>query len=131
MVDRRDDDSIDRADLDRLKSEVKSEVKEMNDAAIRHVERIIAPFTDVPQRLGTIEEHAEAQVGILNELKEESKKAKAARVASRKERLKRAALDEVREQQEAKWRTYRNWILRVLAVLTAAAELYRALHHDK
>ena len=121
-------------ELEAFRSDVHAEVKEMNAAAIRHVEKIIAPFTDVPQRLGALEEQTTAtkeetakQTPILESLEEEAKKAKKARIAAKKERITRSALDKDKREREEAWDKTRKRIAGILALFVTVAEIVHYL----
>ena len=111
---------VEKSDLEAFRSDVKHEVKEMTDAAIRHVEKIVAPFGPLAVKVDEIEKHTLAQTPMLVELKNEAALAKKARGAAKKERIKRVALDE-------NWRKWRKRIAWALATLVAAGEAYHAL----
>ncbi len=120
--------------LDAFRSDVHEEVREMNAAAIRHVEKIVAPFTDVPQRLGAVEKQTTAtqaetakQTPILETLEAEAKRAKKARIDAKKERIKRSTLDEDKREREASWSKTRKRIAAGLGIFVLLAEIYHYL----
>jgi hypothetical protein len=134
-----------RLELDAFKSDMKSELADMSEAAVRHVERIVAPFATLPKRVDQIEQHTKdqaqrldaiekntAQQGsrmetvethtvnqtiILERLEEDAKKNKKDRIARRAERISRKALDE-------NWRRNRRWIVFAISLVVAAGEMY-------
>jgi hypothetical protein len=131
-----------RLELEAFKSDLKTELSDMNDAAVRHVERIVAPFAALresaesmngrvtqlekhaemqSQRMATLETHTTAQTTILKGLEKESVKNKKDRIARREERVERKALDE-------QWRKNRRWITFALGLFVAAAEIYHNCH---
>lgn len=115
-----------KTELEAFRSDVHAEVKEMNAAAIRHVEKIVAPFTDVPQRLGVVEGETKKQTPILESLAKEAKRAKKARIDAKAERIKRSALDEDKRSREESWNKNRKRIAAVLGLLVLAGEVYHA-----
>lgn len=110
-----------RAELEAHKSDVIHEVEKMNTATIRHVENVIAPFGPLPAKVEAIEKHTVAQTPMLEELKAEAILAKKARMAAKKERIKRVALDE-------NWRKWRKRFAWALATLVTIGEIWHAFH---
>lgn len=115
-----------KSELEAFRSDVHQEVKEMNAAAIRHVEKIVAPFTDVPQRLSVVEGETKKQTPILETLAKEAKRAKKARIDAKAERISRRALDEDKRKREEAWNKNRKRIAAILGLLVLAGEVYHA-----
>jgi hypothetical protein len=127
-----------RLELEAFKQSLKDDFSDMSEAAVRHVERVIAPFaslqarvdgietrlhgierqaTSQSTRMETLETHTTAQTKILEVLQVDAVKNKKDRIARRKERITRKAADEA-------WRKNRRWIAFGITLITAAGELY-------
>lgn len=113
-----------RVELEAFKNDVKHEVRSMNEATVRHVEKLIAPFSPLPQKVEEIEKHTVSQTEMLVELKAEAGKSRKARIAARRERLKRAGADE-------NWHRWRKRIAGGLALLVLAGEVWHAFFAGK
>ena len=109
-----------RAELDAHKSSVVGEVKEITQAAIAHVERVVAPFQPLAQDVAQLKTDTAKQTPIIERLDKRSRRADA-------ERKRRTILDEQKRHDAAKWRKRWRAGLAVLGALVAAAELYRAI----
>lgn len=132
-----------RIELDAFRSDVKKEVDDMNKAAIAHVEKIVAPFTPLAQKVETtaakvdaLEAETAKQTPILKDLAGEAKKAKRARIEARRERIRRSALDkdkaereqtalEEKKKRDASWDKWRKRVAGIVATIVALGEAYR------
>lgn len=108
-----------RVELEAFKSDVTSEVKATTDAAIAHVEKIIAPFAPLAQDVQQLKLDTKEQTPIIKKLWRESRRAA-------KEREKRSTLDHQKQLDAAKWRKRYRTAAGALAFIAAAAEIYRA-----
>ncbi len=131
-----------RDELDAFKSDTIKDVTDITEAAKRHVEKVVAPFAPLAQKVSKIEAETAAQTPILEDLKTEAGLAKKARIAARKERIKRRTLDadrRKREEAEAKekkakdaaWYKWRKRVAGIVATFVALAELYNLLRGHK
>lgn len=138
-----------RAELDAFRSDVEVKVNEIVDAGIKHVEGVVAPFAPLAvkvevtaQKVEVIEQHVLEQKPILTGLKTEAGLAKKARVAAKKERVKRSTLDAAKREEEAdelqkkrkreaEWRKLRRRVLAGLALLAGVGEVWHALFSGK
>jgi len=102
-----------------VREDVKTDVDGMLKGATAHIERIVKPVANLEPRIVSLEEHNAKQTPILERLEVEAKRAKKARIASTKERIKRSAQDET-------WRTWRKRLVYALSLLIIAGEAYRA-----
>jgi hypothetical protein len=121
-----------RTELEAFKSDIVHEVHTMNEAVKVHVEKVIAPFTQVPKRIEEIETHnKKVQTPLLEELTREAKKSKAARIASTKERVKRSGADAEKLAQDKRWQRLRKQITWAVATILVAGEAYRVFFPAK
>ena len=110
----------DRTELEAFKSDVKDDVHEMNQAAIAHVERIVAPFAPLAQDVAQLKKDTATQTPIIERLDRRSRRAD-------QERKRRSILDAQRRKEQATWKRRWRMLAFVLGLLAAAAELYRGL----
>ena len=110
----------DRAELEAHKSDVVAEVKDITNAAIAHVEKVVAPFQPLAQDVAQLKADTAQQTPIIERLDRRSKRAD-------EERKRRAILDEQKRVDAAKWRKRWRAGVAVLGAIVALAELYRAI----
>lgn len=103
-----------------FKRDVTSEVRDMNEAAIAHVEKIVAPFAPLAQDVAQLKKDTERQTPIIERLDRRSKRADV-------ERKKRSVLDGEKRRVEALWKKRWRAFGVVLGILAAIAEIYRGL----
>lgn len=109
-----------RAELDAFKGDVVHEVKVTTDAAIAHVEKIVAPFAPLAQDVAQLKADTARQTPIIERIARELRR-------SAKERKKRSILDGQKHEDAAKWKRRYATGAGLLATIAALAEIYRAL----
>lgn len=130
-------DKDERAELAAHKSNVVAEVKGITDAAIAHVEKVVAPFAPLAQKVDAtavkvdaLEKETKDQTPILKDLATEAKRAKKARIAARNERISRSALDKEKRERDAAWVKWRKRVAGAAAILVVLGEAYRLFFGD-
>ena len=110
----------DRAELEAHKSDVVAEVKDITNAAIAHVEKVVAPFQPLAQDVAQLKADTARQTPIIERLDRRSRR-------SMEEMRRRKAMDEQKRLDAVKWRKRWRAGAAVLGAIVALAELYRAI----
>jgi hypothetical protein len=112
----------------RLREDMTLKVADMTNAAVRHVEKVVAdslkPVGEIDRRLGAIEAQNTAQTHILHQQNEVLATTRDELVANRIEREKRAAADLAKEQIEKKAKDDRDAALAAKSENTKRLALY-------
>lgn len=105
----------------RERGEIEAKVAEMNAAAIKHVEAIVAPFAPLALDVAQLKTDTAKQTPIIQRLDRRSRR-------SEVERKRRAILDEGARADKALWKKRWRSLGVALGILAALAEIYHGLH---
>jgi len=141
-----------RAELEAFKSDVVAEVTSMTDGVKAHVEHVVAPFAPLAKKVEAIEAATQKQTPIiektasdvqemkgeraeikttLKKLLDDAKRARASRKASRKERIKRSALEDEKRKRDLETSKWIKRCVAIAAALVSLGEAYRLFFtHD-